>query len=154
MCTALVGLAAVLSGSLGLVDAQQLQKVPRSATLTETTWMLAESAGQRVVQDGRQPYFKLKTLERYENGSAGELGDATDSCGNRITGTYRATDDRLRVHITSYTLLACKVSESTPREDLGTLLIGNPQFQIHGAELDLLESNGVVRARFIAAHKE
>jgi len=155
-CAVMVGLAIVLSGSSELVGAQQLQqlqKVPKSAPLTGTRWLMAESAGQHVAQNGLQPYFELKMLEHYEDGSAGQLEDAADVCGNRLTGTYRVTADRLHVRITAggYTLLACKVSESTPRQGLGTALAGSTQFQIRGSELDLLESNGMVRARFIAA---
>ena len=115
--------------------------------------MLAESAGQRIAQDGRQPYFELKTLERYEDGSAGRLEDATDSCGNRLTGVYRTTGDRLQVRIISSTLLACKVTEHMPR-GLGAALTGDQQFRIYGPELDLLDNSGKVKARFIAAGEE
>jgi heat shock protein HslJ len=152
MCAA-IGFAIALSGSPAKVGAQQLDKVPKSAPLTGTKWMLAESAGQRVAQDGLQPYFELRALERFENGSAGELKDATDSCGNQLTGKYREVRDHLDVRIVSSTLLACKVSARTPKEDLGTVLAGNPRFKIRGSELDLFESNGMVRARFIASRE-
>jgi hypothetical protein len=115
--------------------------------------MLAESVGQHIAQDGRQPYFELKALERYEDGSAGRLEDATDSCGNRLRGIYRTTGDWLRVRIISSTLLACKVTERMPRGLVSTLT-GDQQFRIHGAELDLLDNSGEVRARFIAASGE
>ena len=115
--------------------------------------MLAESAGQRLAQDGREPYFELTALERYQDGSAGQLEDATDSCGNHLRGTYRTTDKWLRVHITSSTLVACMVTDRVPR-DLGSTLTGDQQFRIQGSELDLLDNSGEVRARFIAARRE
>lgn len=152
-CVALLGFAALLSEAPALVRAQQLppaQKVPRSAPLAGTKWMLTESAGHRIVQDGRQPYFELKALERYEYGSAGRLEDATDSCGNRLRGDYRTKGDWLHVRITSSTLLACKVTEGMPR-GLGTALIGDQRFHLNGAELDLLDNSGAVRTRFVAA---
>jgi heat shock protein HslJ len=152
LCIALVGLAALIGEVPRLVRAQQLppaQKIPRSAPLAGTKWMLAESAGQRVAQQGRQPYFELKALERYEDGSAGQLEDATDSCGNRLTGVYRTTGDWLHLRIISSTLLACKVTEGMPR-GLGAAVTGDQRFRIRGAELDLLDNSGAVRARFIA----
>jgi len=116
--------------------------------------MLAESAGQRVAQNGFQPYLELKTVERYEDGSAGDLEGVSDSCGDDLAGTYRATNGRLHVSITSVPLRECKLSEGMAREGLGTILDGNPRFRIVGSELDLLERNGVVRARFVAADRE
>jgi len=156
LCVALMGLASLIGEAPRLVRAQQLppaQKVPRPAPLAGTKWMLAESAGQRIAQDGRQPYFEVKALERDENGSAGQLEDATDSCGNRLTGAYRTTGDWLHVRIISSTLLACKVTERMPRGLVSTLT-GDQQFRIYGAELDLLDNSGGVRARFIAAGGE
>ena len=90
--------------------------------------MLAESAGKRIAPDGRQPYFELKALERYEDGSAGRLADATDSCGNRLTGVYRTTGDWLQVRIISSTLVACKVRAGMPR-GLGAVLTGDQRFR-------------------------
>lgn len=156
LCVALMGLAALIGEAPRLVRAQQLppaQKVPRSAPLAGTKWMLAESAAKRIAQDGRQPYFELKALERYEDGSAGRLANATDSCGNRLTGVYRTTGDWLQVRIISSTLVACKVREGMPR-GLGAVLTGDQRFRIHGAEFDLLDNSGAVRARFIAANGE
>ena len=153
ICTAM-GLAVILSGSPGKVSPQQLQKVPKPAPLAGTRWLLAESAGQRIALDGREPYFELRMLQRFESGSAGELSAAADSCGNRLTGAYREAGDRLEVRIVSSTLLACKVSANMPRESLRTILAGSPRLQIRGLELDLFESNGAVRARFIAANGE
>lgn len=156
MCVALIGLAALFSEAPRLARGQQLppaQKIPRPAPLAGTKWMLAESAAQRIAQDGRQPYFELKALERYQDGSAGQLADATDSCGNRLTGVYRTTGDWLHVRIISSTLLACKVTEHMPRGLVSTLT-GDQQFRIHGAELDLLDNSGEVKARFIAAGGE
>jgi len=156
LCVALMGLAALICDVPTVVRAQQLppaQKVPRPVPLAGTKWMLAESVGQHIAQDGRQPYFELKALERYEDSSAGRLEDATDSCGNRLRGIYRTTGDWLRVRIISSTLLACKVTERMPRGLVSTLT-GDQQFRIHGAELDLLDNSGEVRARFIAASGE
>lgn len=115
--------------------------------------MLAESAGQRIAQDGRQPYFELKAMERLQNGSTGQLEDATDACGSHLRGVYSAAGDWLRVRIISSTLLACKVTERMPR-GLVSSLAGDQQFRIHGAELDLLDNGGAVRARFVAARGE
>jgi len=116
--------------------------------------MLAESAGQHVTQNGLQPSFELKSVERYEDGSAGDLAGQMNWCGDDLSGTYRVTDDRLQVRITSIPLRTCKVSVGMPREELGTLLAGNPRYRILGSELDLLEDNGVVQARFIAYRAE
>ena len=153
LCVALVGFATLLGEAPKPLQAQELppaEKVPKPATLAGTTWMLAESAGQRIPQDGQQPYFELKALERYEGGSAGKLENATDACGNLLTGAYRTTGDWLHVRIVSSTLLACKVTEHMPR-GLGAILTGDQQFRIIGTELDLLDNSGEVRARFIAA---
>jgi hypothetical protein len=153
LCVALMGLAALIGEAPRLVCAQQLppaQKVPRSAPLAGTKWMLAESAGQRIAQDDLQPYFELKALKRYEDGSAGQLEDATDWCGNRLKGAYRTTGDWLHLRIISSTLLACKVTEGMPR-GLSATLTGDQRFRIRGAELDLLDNSGTVRARFVAA---
>jgi heat shock protein HslJ len=154
---ALLGLAALTTEAPKLVYAQQLppaQRIQKPVPLTGTKWMLAETAGQHVAQDGRQPYFELKSVERYEDGSTGRLEDATDSCGNRLTGAYRASGDWLHVRIVSSTLLACKVSEGMPRRDLSDALTGDQRFRVHGNELDLLDNSGAVRARFIAANEE
>jgi heat shock protein HslJ len=148
------GSALLFIGGAGHLHAQQAQKVPPPTPLTGTRWMLAESAGKRVAQNGLQPYFELKAVERYEDGSAGNLEDATDECGNGLTGTYRVTGDRLHVRIASSTLVACMVPASGPRPDLDSALAGSVRFRIVGSELDLLESNGVVRARFVAARGE
>ena len=106
--------------------------------------MLTESAGQRIVQDGRQPFFELKLVERYGDGSEGRLEDATDACGNLLRGLYRATGGWLQVRIISSTLLGCKVTEHMPR-GLVAILTGDQQFRIHGAELDLFDNSGEVR---------
>lgn len=143
-----------LTAAPGLIGAQQAQKVPKPAPLTGTRWMLAESAGQHVTQNGLQPSFELKSVERYEDGSAGDLAGQMNWCGDDLSGTYRVTDDRLQVRITSIPLRTCKVSVGMPREELGTLLAGNPRYRILGSELDLLEDNGVVQARFIAYRAE
>jgi hypothetical protein len=143
-----------LTTAPALIGAQRAQKVPKPAPLTGTRWMLAESAGQHVAQNGLQPSFELKPVERYEDGSSGDLEGAMNWCGDDLTGTYRVTDDRLHVRVTSIPLRTCKVSVGMPREELGTLLAGNPRYRVLGSELDLLESNGVVRARFLAAHGE
>jgi hypothetical protein len=148
------GLAALLLGVTAAAGAQEAQRVPQPVPLTGTRWLLSESAGQRVPQDGLEPYFELKTVERYEDGSAGNLAGQMNWCGDDLSGTYRVTDDRLHVRITSMALRECKVLERMPPEELGILLAGNPRFQIRGSELDLLESNGVVRARFVAARGE
>ncbi len=155
-CVALMGLATLIGETPKLICAQQLppaQKVPRPAPLAGTKWMLAESAGQRVAQDGRQPYFEVGALERSEDGSAGQLENATDSCGNQLGGVYRTTGDWLQVRIISRTLLACKVTPRMQR-DLVAILNGDQQFRIQGTELDLLDNNGEIRARFIAASGE
>jgi hypothetical protein len=156
LCVAVVGIAALIVDGPNLVRAQQLppaQRVPRPVPLAGTKWMLAESGGQRIAQDGRQPYFELKAMERYEDGSEGRLEDATDSCGNILTGAYRTNGNWLHVRITSSTLLACKVKEGMPR-GLGAALTGDQRFHIYGSELDLLDNSGAVRARFIAAGGE
>lgn len=156
LCVALIGLVVLISEAPRLAHAQRLppaQKAPRPAHLAGTKWLLAESAGQRISQDGRQPYFELKALERFEDGSAGQLEDATDSCGNSFRGVYRTNGDWLHVRIISSTLLACKVTERMPRSLFATLT-GDQQFRIHGAELDLLDNNGEVRARFVAGRGE
>jgi hypothetical protein len=156
LCVTLMGLAALIGEAPRLARTQQLppaQKVARSLRLVDTKWMLAESVGQRIAQYGRRPYFELKELERDEDRSAGRLEDATDSCGNRLRGVYRTTGDWLHVRIISSTLLACKVTEGMPC-GLAATLTGDQQFRIHGAELDLLDNSGEVRARFIAARKE
>jgi hypothetical protein len=92
-------------------------------------------------------------MERYEDGSAGQLEDATDSCGNNLRGVYRTTGDWLHVRIISRTLNACKVTQRMPRSLIATLT-GDQQFRVHGAELDLLDNSGEVRARFIADRGE
>lgn len=155
LCFALMGLIALLAEAPRLVRAQQLpnEKVQRAAPLAGTKWMLAESAGQRIAQDGRQPYFELKEVERLQNGSAGQVDDATDACGNHLKGVYSAAGDWLRVRILSSTLLACKVTDRMPRGLVSTLM-GDQQFRIHGDELDLLDNSGAVRARFGAARGE
>ena len=154
-CAALIELA-MLAGGPELVSAQQLppaQAVQSPAPLAGTKWMLVESAGKRVAQGRRQPHFELKALEHSESGSAGELQDATDACGNRLTGVYRTTDDWLQVRIVSSTLAACAVRDGMP-PGLGATLMGDQRFRIHGSELDLLDNSGAVRARFVVARGE
>jgi hypothetical protein len=151
MCAAVIGLAAVLSMSPVLADAQQAQWVPRPAPLTGTRWLLAESSGKRVAQNGLQPYFELRAVERTEDGSAGDMAGQMNWCGDDLIGKYRVTDDRLHVRITSMALRMCLVSDGMPVEELDILFAGDPRFRILGSELDLLESNGAVRARFVAA---
>lgn len=118
--------------------------------------MLVEARGQHVAQNGWQPHFKLKTLERYQDGSAGQVEGEADSCGNNLTGTYRVIANRLRFEIDSVaaSLRACKVSKDMPLVAIGTLFENSPQFRIHGAELDLLDNSGDVRTRFIAAGRK
>lgn len=156
LCVALIGLATPISEAPRLAHAQQLppaQKVPQPAPLTGTLWLLAESAGHRISQDDRQPYFALKTMERYGDGSAGRVEDARDSCGNSFRGVYRTTGDWLHLRIISSTLLACKVTERMPRDLIATLT-GHQQYRIHGSELDLLDNSGEVRTRFVAGTRK
>jgi len=153
---AVVGLAVLIGDAPKLVAAQQLppaRAVPSPAPLAGTRWMLEESAGKRVAAGGRQPHFELKALEHSEDGSVGQLEDATDACGNRLTGIYRATGDWLEVRIVSSTLAACAVREGMPR-GLGATLTGDQRFRIQGAELDLLDRNGAITARFGSARGE
>src|ERR1700676_4462740 len=159
LCVALIGSAALIGEAPRLAHAQQFppaQKVPRPAPLARTEWMLVQSRGQHVAQNGWQPHFKLKTLERYQDGSAGQVEGVADSCSNDLTGTYRVTANRLRFEIdgVAQSLRACLVWKDMPWVGIGTLLEGSPQFRIRGAEVDLLESSGEVRARFIAASGE
>lgn len=156
VCVALVGLAALIGEAPRLVRAKELhpaQNVPRPVPLAGTEWMLVESRGQHVSQNGWQPHFKLKTLKRYQNGSAGQVEGVADSCSNDLTGTYRVTANRLRFEFDGIaaSLRACKCSKDMPCETIGALLNGSPQFRIHGDELDLLDNSGEVRARLIAA---
>ena len=156
LCVALIGMAALIGEAPRPVYAQELppsQRAQKSAPLAGTKWVLVESDGQRIEQDGRQPYFVLKALERYKDGSEGQLVDATDSCGNGFTGAYRTTGNWLHVRMITRTLLACRVSDGMPR-GLEATLTGDQRFRIDGAELDLLDNSGKVRARFIAASGE
>jgi hypothetical protein len=151
LCIALLGLAA-----LPKVRAQQFspeQRVPDSPTLSGTEWILIESHGQHVAQNGWQPHLKLKMLERYQRGSSGQVEGMADSCGDRLSGTYRVTANRLRFEIDNVaaSLRTCLVSKDMAPVNIGPLLEGSPQFRLHGAKLDLLDNSGEVRARFIAA---
>ena len=159
LCLALMGLVASISESPRLARAQQVppaQKVPGPLPLAGTEWVLVQSRGQHVPQNGWQPHFELKTLQRYHDGSAGQVEGVADSCSNRLTGTYRVTANRLRFEIDNVaaSLRTCLVSKGMQWKSMGTLLEGNPQFRIHGAELDLLDRSGEVRARFLAASGE
>ncbi|KAA6462160.1 META domain-containing protein [Acidobacteria bacterium AB60] len=153
---ALIGLAASIGAAPCPVHAQQLppaQKVPRAANLVGTEWMLVESRGQHVAQNGWQPHFRLKTVDRYQDGSTGTVEGVADSCSNDLTGTYRVTADQLRFHIdgVAASLRTCRCTKEIPCQAIGALLEANPHFRIHGDELDLLESTEGVTARFIAA---
>jgi hypothetical protein len=147
----------ILLGTLpGTLRAQQhplAERVPAPAPLLGTQWALAEFSGIRIAQDGRQPLFELQAIERYEHGSAGRLEKATDDCGNILHGIYRASGEWLQMRVTSSTLLACKVTEQMP-PNLSSVFTGDHQFRILGNELDLLDSDGGVRARFVATRSE
>lgn len=159
--TATGALFAALIGVAGLISevpmrAQHLQKVPGAAPLAGTEWMLIESRGQLVAQNGWPPHFKLKMLGRYHDGSTGRVEGVADSCGNNLVGTYRVTANRLRFEIDNVaaSLRTCLVPKGDTPGGIGTLLEGSPQFRIHGAELDMLDDSGKVRARWIAANGE
>lgn len=156
VCATLMGLAALIGDAPRLVLAQEphpTQKVPGPAPLAGTNWLLIESSGHHVAQNGLQPHFKLKPLERYQDGSSGQVQGEVDFCGNDLIGTYRAAADRLHFEIdgVAASLRACRTPIGVSTENIGRLLSGNPHFRIHGDELDMLDDNGAVRARFFAA---
>jgi heat shock protein HslJ len=122
----------------------------RTRSLAGTKWNLNEIDGQRIPRNGLQPYFVLKVLERSEYGSSGRMEDATDNCGNHLTGIYRVSDDRLRIHVLSSTLKACR----PPNANLSAYLGEESRFRVHGETLELLDGQGAVKARFIADRSE
>jgi heat shock protein HslJ len=148
-------IVATVCVSSGTAQAQGTipEKSIRTGPLAGTKWNLFEVEGQRVPQNGLEPYFVLKELERSESGSSGKIDDAEDNCGNQLTGMYRVSNDRLGIQFSGSTLKACLVSgRMPPDENLLTIFSQRPRFRVQGEILELLNGEDAVRARFIADH--
>ncbi|SRR6266702_1125734 len=125
----------------------------QAMSLAGIKWDLVEVAGHSVSRDSRQPYFVLKSRDRFEGGSSGQMEDALDGCGNHLTGIYRARGNRLHIDFQTSTLMACVIPANThPPQDL-EFLRGESRFKVDGAILELLDEHGAVKARFVAADR-
>jgi heat shock protein HslJ len=134
----------------GLVQPALAESV-RAVPLTGTKWNLLELGGQSVPKDAWRPYFVLRANFRSESRSAGGMEDAQDECGNRLTGMFAANGDRLRIDVSTSTLVACGKRASELRmPGFRAAIRGESRFQLHGSNLDLLDDKGAVRARFVA----
>jgi hypothetical protein len=122
----------------------------RARPLAGTKWNLFEVEGQRIPQNGLEPYFLLKELERSENGSSGKIDDAESVCGDQFTGMYRVSDDRLSIQFRGLSLKACKVPTGMPPGGLLTIFSRRSRFRVQGEILELLDGEDAVKVRFIA----
>jgi heat shock protein HslJ len=150
-------ISANVCASSGTAQAQGIipERSIRTRPLVGTKWSLNEVEGRRVPQNGFQPHFVLKELDRSEHGSSGKMEDAADDCGNQLTGTYRVSDDRLSIRVSSSTLKACLISNNMPpSENFPPILSGESRFRVQGEILELIDGRGAVKARFIADHAE
>jgi hypothetical protein len=102
----------------------------QTLSLAGIQWNLAEVGGHRVPRDSQQPFFVLKSLDRFQDGSSGQMEDALDGCGNHLTGTYSARGDRSHIDISTSTAMACVIRADTPPPlDLG-FLRGESRFHV------------------------
>jgi heat shock protein HslJ len=125
----------------------------RTRPLAGTKWNLFEVEGQRAPQNGLEPYFVLKEVDRFEHGSSGQIEDAEDDCGNQFTGKYRVSDDRLSLQFEGLSLKACKKMTSMPlNDDLSIIFSRSRRFRVQGEILELLDGEDAVKVRFIADH--
>jgi heat shock protein HslJ len=141
-------------------ESVQAQVKPRpeapghAVSLAGTKWDLVDVGGHRVPQDGRQPYFVLRAVDRFEGGSSGQLEDASEGCGNHLTGSYRTSGNRLQIEVSTSTLLDCVIQADTPPPQDLRFLRGESRFEVERGILELLDEHGTVKARFVAADRQ
>jgi hypothetical protein len=126
-----------------------------NSSLTGTNWKLVTADGSESLAG-----FTLKITRRFADGSSGVLVDASDGC-NVLGGTYVQNGSVLHILVESQTLVAC-APPRTRRSNGGTVpplpfkpfakeLNDATQFRLHGRVLELLDEDGTVVLRFIAA---
>lgn len=148
MIVATVGVSFRTAQAQGTIPERSIRTRP----LVGTKWNLFEVDGQRVPQNGLEPYFVLRELDRFEHGSSGQIEDAEDDCGNQLTGMYRVSDDRLGIQFGGLALKTCIVPANMPTENLSTIFSRRLRFRVQGEILELLDGEDAVKARFIADH--
>jgi heat shock protein HslJ len=155
----LIGISWMIWASICLApEAVQAQIKPtpdspgHAVSLAGLKWDLVEAGGRRVTRDSRQPYFVLKSLDRFEGGSSGQM-EELDGCGNHLTGIYRARGNRLHIDLSTSTLMACVISADTHPPQGLEFLRGDSRFKVDGAILELLDEHGTVKGRFVAADR-
>jgi putative lipoprotein len=132
----------VLTGGRGHEVELMLRRaaVPSGAmiTLENTYWKLTQLGGAPVTGTQTESHLVLDSATRRVTGSGG--------C-NRLTGGYQVNGDRLRLSQTAGTMMACMKGMETEQAFLKALgqVTG---WRITGQQLELLDSNGSVLARF------
>jgi heat shock protein HslJ len=156
----LIGISWMIWASICLApEAVQAQVKPTpdspglAVSLAGIKWDLVEAGGRRVPRDSRQPYFVLKSLDRFEGGSSGQMEDALDGCGNHLTGIYRARGNRLHIDFSTSTLMSCVISADILSPQGVEFLRGDSWFKVDGTILELLDEHGTVKGRFVAADR-
>jgi putative lipoprotein len=107
-------------------------------TLEKTYWKLTQLGGAPVSDTQVEPHLVLDPATRRVGGSAG--------C-NQFSGGYQVDGDRLRLSQTVSTMKACMKGMETEKAFLDALQQAS-RWRITGQELELLDSNGKVLARF------
>jgi heat shock protein HslJ len=159
-----VAIAVVSSVSTAAQANQSEITADGAAPLAGTQWKLVDLDGKFVPRGEFQPYFTLRVRERLASGSAGELVNVKDRCGNHLTGFYETKNDWLRFHVVTSTLLACLIgpvpstqeNDAPPYQPISfpEVLSATSRFRIEGSTLRLLNQRGVVLARFVAASEQ
>jgi heat shock protein HslJ len=158
--------AAITMASSSSVAAQanSSEIADNALPLTGTQWKLV-FLGQNPVPLGEQSSLILKAKTQFAEGSAGQLVNLTDGCGNELTGLYKSENHSLRIRVMTSTLVACLATAPAPtKQKNGTPTPAPPnqpksfldalsatfRFSIHGPTLDLLNREGAILARFQA----
>jgi heat shock protein HslJ len=150
----------ISSGAFLPAQTNQSNIADKARSLTGTQWKLIY-LGENLVPFREQFSLTLEATEQFADGSAGQLVDLTDSCGNKLSGLYKSENHSLRIRVMTSTLVACLVASPTkPGNGTPTptppnqpksfpeALSQTSRFTIHGPTLDLLNRQGAILARF------
>jgi heat shock protein HslJ len=140
LCLTATGCASQTTQIMGTATAAQASNAP----LENTYWKLTHLGGApvSVAEKQREAHFILHPAEKRVSGSGG--------C-NRIIGGYELQGERLSFMQMAGTMMACPEGMDTER----AFLVALPKVasaRIHQQQLELLDANRNVLARFQAVH--
>ncbi len=118
--------------------------------LLNTQWNLVTLYEKPVVSYGRVSHFTLEKSKEVAGAATGNF--VAEDTVNGFTGMYEISDQSLRMHISTMGAVAERVRPKEQSKSFVDALRATSHFQIYGSTLELLDQNGEVLARLIAAN--